>query len=184
LQANAVSLHGLSPAFSPLAWCGVFCPVVHLTPGMENEMTTYAEKLRDPRWQRLRLEVMQRAKFKCENCWDSETNLQIHHPAYKIGANPWDYDKSELLCYCEECHKAATKAQKKFKAMAFTNPAKFAELMEMISDGVLDAACDALVELIAEHAKKNKESIGVYFSDHVQLYSTMHRVLFESGGYK
>lgn len=145
---------------------------------------TYAEKLKDPRWQRKRLEVMKQAGFKCEICWDSQSSLQIHHPVYKKGADPWDYEKGELLCCCEECHKTATASQKKFKDMAFTSPAKFVELMDMINDGILDAACECLIELMVAHSKKTGESVGVYHFNPCHTEAAMRHALKESGWFK
>lgn len=65
---------------------------------------SYFEKLKDPRWQRLRLEVMQAANFACERCFDAESTLNVHHKIYWHGNEPWEYDRSELACLCESCH--------------------------------------------------------------------------------
>ncbi len=67
---------------------------------------TYSEKLKDPRWQKLRLEVMQRANFTCEKCWDTETTLHVHHAYYVTGRNPWEYPADTLSCLCKNCHKS------------------------------------------------------------------------------
>lgn len=67
---------------------------------------TYWEKLKDPRWQKMRLEVMQLAKFSCQSCGASDKTLNVHHKAYKKNANPWDYHCDELACLCEDCHAA------------------------------------------------------------------------------
>ena len=40
---------------------------------------TYSQKLRDPKWQKKRLEVLQRDEFCCQLCNDKETELHIHH---------------------------------------------------------------------------------------------------------
>lgn len=63
---------------------------------------TYAEKLLDPRWQKKRLEILNRESFTCQLCGDTETTLHIHHEKYH--ANPWDTDNSLLKCYCKHCH--------------------------------------------------------------------------------
>jgi len=68
-------------------------------------MSAYWEKLRDPRWQKKRLEVMQKAKFVCEICGDSESTLNVHHKAYFKGKEPWEYLTNQLACLCENCHK-------------------------------------------------------------------------------
>jgi hypothetical protein len=68
-------------------------------------MLTYAEMLRDPRWQRRRLEIMQSADFRCELCGSAEKTLNVHHRQYRKGAKPWEYDDEELRCMCEDCHR-------------------------------------------------------------------------------
>ena len=67
-------------------------------------MSAYWEKLRDPRWQRKRLEIMERAGFKCEECGSDKNTLNVHHLIYHKGHDPWEYDGSELKCLCEGCH--------------------------------------------------------------------------------
>jgi hypothetical protein len=68
----------------------------------------YAELLSDPRWQRKRLEIMERDKWTCQSCGDTESTLTAHHKSYrnKDGkfADPWDYTESHLITLCEECH--------------------------------------------------------------------------------
>jgi hypothetical protein len=67
-------------------------------------ISTYWEKLRDPRWQKRRLEVMSAAGFKCHQCSDSSTTLNVHHKIYHKGHAPWEYEDKELVCLCEPCH--------------------------------------------------------------------------------
>lgn len=64
---------------------------------------TYSDKLKDPRWQRKRLEIFQRDNFTCRLCADATTELQVHHQQYK-GANPWDADNEFLITLCCDCH--------------------------------------------------------------------------------
>ncbi len=66
---------------------------------------SYADKLQDPRWQRKRLKILERDKFKCKKCGDEETTLHVHHKIYKKGKDPWEYDNSDLITLCEDCHK-------------------------------------------------------------------------------
>lgn len=66
---------------------------------------TYSELLRDPRWQKKRLEALDSADFACEQCRDKTKTLNVHHRAYRKGANPWEYDLTELQVLCESCHK-------------------------------------------------------------------------------
>ena len=67
---------------------------------------TYAEKLKDPRWQRKRLEVMQRDKFACQFCGVTDQTLHVHHIKYFPNRDPWDYPKINLVTLCDACHEA------------------------------------------------------------------------------
>jgi hypothetical protein len=67
----------------------------------------YWAKLKDPRWQKKRLEVMEYNDFACEHCGDAESTLNVHHKAYKKKADPWEYSIDELACLCETCHEEA-----------------------------------------------------------------------------
>ena len=66
---------------------------------------TYAEKLKDPRWQKKRLEIMSRDKFTCQKCDDATKTLNVHHRYYFKGAMPWDYPDNALVTLCEPCHR-------------------------------------------------------------------------------
>ena len=66
---------------------------------------TYYEKLKDPRWQKLRLQVMEAADFCCQLCFDSTSSLNVHHKDYIKGKEPWEYDVNQLSVLCEDCHK-------------------------------------------------------------------------------
>lgn len=67
---------------------------------------TYKEKLLDPRWQRRRLEILERDGFKCRLCNDPHTTLHIHHFNYR-NIEPWEYDDEELITFCKHCHAIA-----------------------------------------------------------------------------
>lgn len=66
--------------------------------------SSYMELLRDPRWQKVRLETMQRAGFACERCGDKETTLNVHHKNYKRDHAPWEYEMNNYVCLCRPCH--------------------------------------------------------------------------------
>ncbi len=73
---------------------------------------TYRQKLQDPRWQKKRLEVMNRADWRCEWCGTDATSgrtrgLQVHHGWYGRDVEPWEYELEVLYCLCDGCHEAA-----------------------------------------------------------------------------
>lgn len=75
----------------------------------------YAQLLRDPRWQKKRLEIMQRDDFTCMRCYTSKETLNVHHCYYVFGRNPWEYENESLLTLCEHCHEGETNHGKQAK---------------------------------------------------------------------
>jgi hypothetical protein len=71
-------------------------------------MSDYLKLLRDPRWQRRRLEILQLADFKCEECGARDRELHVHHRIYRGGAKPWEYADHELASLCKDCHQRIT----------------------------------------------------------------------------
>lgn len=67
-------------------------------------MSEYSEKLKDPRWQRKRLEVFNRDEFKCRVCHDTSQTLHCHHRYYVPGREPWEYPSVCYLTVCKPCH--------------------------------------------------------------------------------
>lgn len=81
---------------------------VFKNPTIKNE---FLELYKDPRWQKKRLEVMQRDEFMCKSCNDKDTTLNVHHSVpYRKGAKPWDYETDELITLCEDCHSQISEA--------------------------------------------------------------------------
>lgn len=66
--------------------------------------TSYAEKLKDPRWQRKRLEILERDGWACVLCDDATNTLHVHHWYYTKGKEPWEYPARALATLCESCH--------------------------------------------------------------------------------
>lgn len=65
---------------------------------------SYTERLADPRWQRKRLEVMNRDNWTCQRCGDSSMQLEVHHVEYWEGKKPWEYPDDMLVTVCRTCH--------------------------------------------------------------------------------
>ena len=75
---------------------------------MKKEKLSYAEMLKDPRWQKKRLEVMQRDGFRCQHCLREDKSLQVHHLVYDKDKKPWEYENNQLITLCEDCHQNET----------------------------------------------------------------------------
>lgn len=67
---------------------------------------SYADLLKDPRWQKKRLEVMERDNFTCQSCGDTKSTLNVHHAYYEKGKKPWEYPDNTLITWCEKCHES------------------------------------------------------------------------------
>lgn len=78
-------------------------------------MSAYAEKLRDPRWQRLRLEVMQRDGFTCCRCRSANKILNVNHLVYS--GEPWDAPIEALETLCEVCHGERSALEREIRAL-------------------------------------------------------------------
>lgn len=68
----------------------------------------YFAKYKDPRWQKMRLEVLNRDEFMCRLCFDSKSTLHVHHRWYKPSSDPWEYSLEALVTLCEACHEEET----------------------------------------------------------------------------
>lgn len=77
----------------------------------------YDQELKNPRWQKRRLEKMQQAGWKCEICGDDKEELNVHHPEYN-GRQAWEYTLSDLECLCKTCHSITHMDPDKVKAHA------------------------------------------------------------------
>jgi hypothetical protein len=76
---------------------------------------TYFEKLKSPKWQKKRLEILERDDFSCQNCGDSESSLHVHHTKYIANTDPWEYENDSLVTLCEICHTEITWLKKEVK---------------------------------------------------------------------
>jgi hypothetical protein len=96
-------------------------------------MKSYSEKLKDPRWQRKRLEIMQRDDFACILCGDSKSTLNVHHWEYK--GEPWDVDNDNLSTVCVTCHELIEYRKKHGLPTRAGRMHRFIEAGEIIEEG-------------------------------------------------
>lgn len=67
----------------------------------------YASLLTDPRWRHLRLQVLNRDRFRCRSCPPDAPHdrpLHVHHTQYISGRLPWQYPMRMLVTLCSQCH--------------------------------------------------------------------------------
>lgn len=81
-------------------------------------MSKYAEKLKDPRWQKKRLEVLNESEWTCSSCRSTDRTLHVHHRVYWPGIDPWDYPYPYYEVLCEDCHAEQTESDREGRRTA------------------------------------------------------------------
>lgn len=103
-----------------------------------SSQSTYFDKLKDPRWQRRRLEIFQRDEWACVYCCSKTDTLNVHHLAYVRGREPWAYPDSLLVTTCEPCHALAETARHKLlQTFGKFHPRLVEQFAQTIRDYVL-----------------------------------------------
>ncbi|SRR6266496_2207441 len=65
---------------------------------------SYGTVRRHPKWQKRRLEIMQRDSWTCASCHGDDVPLNVHHRRYIRGRKPWEYCDKDLITLCDDCH--------------------------------------------------------------------------------
>jgi hypothetical protein len=135
---------------------------------------TYKEKLLDVRWQKKRLEILQRDAWKCCICSKGEEDgvtLHVHHIFYDWWLDPWEYEPETLVSLCSDCHEKEPKQYEQRYEIA----------VQMITAaGLPSAHLGALVRMLfnlyqlpkhtaldvlnacSDLAKKTRKEMGIY----------------------
>lgn len=74
---------------------------------IKRQAVSYSEKLKDPRWQKVRLQIFERDNWQCQLCGNAAATLHVHHAYYRGKTEPWEYDQNSLHTVCEGCHEHA-----------------------------------------------------------------------------
>ncbi len=62
------------------------------------------EQYKHPNWQKMRLYILNRDNFTCQNCGNHHRLLHVHHTKYSRNQFIWDVDPATLSTLCEVCH--------------------------------------------------------------------------------
>ncbi len=73
---------------------------------MKRRFISYDKQLKDPRWQKKRLHVFEKAGWKCTECGDAKSELHVHHKRYLRGKYAWEHPFKHLVALCAKCHTA------------------------------------------------------------------------------
>lgn len=97
----------------------------------------YSEKLKDPRWQKKRLTILNRDSFCCTVCGDDKNTLHVHHIGYH--GDPWDVPDNLLTTLCESCHETEHEARPQAEKMilqAFREKRLMSFDIEVLANGI------------------------------------------------
>jgi 5-methylcytosine-specific restriction endonuclease McrA len=95
----------------------------------------YADKLKDPRWQRRRLQILQKSDFSCMKCDAEDQTLHVHHLIYEKGKEPWEYSDELLVPLCDQCHKEVAETQLNISRLLAHFPVEF---LDQLNDAIVD----------------------------------------------
>ena len=99
-------------------------------------MSKWSSAFRDSRWQKKRLEIMERDGWACRSCGASGegVTLNVHHAYYESNKAPWQYPDDTLLTWCEECHAFRHEQQKNILlGFAYTTHDVFTGLCDILT---------------------------------------------------
>lgn len=71
---------------------------------IKNKKNNYNRQLKSKEWKNFRKKVFKIKGKKCEIC-GSTKQLNIHHPFYTKGKLAWQYNPSDMMVLCRDCHK-------------------------------------------------------------------------------
>lgn len=130
----------------------------------------------DPRWQKKRLEILERDGFKCTECMDETKTLHVHHTHYENHLDYWDYSNDSYITLCEDCH---SYVHKKIRSMT---PMKIQRLSDLVFK-FYDFSCEHRFymkdynfykDLVFEYITSDEGSL--YFNLHNDEMETDHLI--------
>jgi hypothetical protein len=65
------------------------------------------EDLKDPRWLELEKKIRKRDNDRCQACGRKKRKgmeMNVHHLHYYPNHKPWEYEESDLITLCRDCH--------------------------------------------------------------------------------
>lgn len=117
----------------------------------------YKEQIKSPKWQRRRLEILQRDDFTCQICGCKDKMLHVHHTAYERNKMIWEYPDEMLITMCNECHSLEhnmdnliTKLLHMIKTRGVTNH-EIITLLDFIDTKLFNGESDAILKITGEY---------------------------------
>ena len=61
----------------------------------------YKKQIKHPKWQKKRLEILERDEYTCRLCNDKDTQLHVHHKYYNNKIKYWEYSDNCYITLCK-----------------------------------------------------------------------------------
>ena len=135
---------------------------------------TYQEKLKDPRWQKKRLEVFERDEWICQRCCSTEETLCVHHRYYRPNTEPWDYPLEAFITLCESCHEHEKETRSEYEKMLLS------ALKEKFLADDLYSLVNGFTKLILPHTSEVSASILEWTLSDPKIQKTLCGAFFKS----
>lgn len=120
---------------------------------------TYSDKLKDPRWQKKRLEMFDQFEWQCCNCKSKVNELHLHHKFYLPNRDPWDYEDHYFSVLCSSCHikehKKKNPLYELIDSVLFNQLSDFDIYSELLSS-VVEIAMNKFIKEEKEEAEANR----------------------------
>ena len=110
----------------------------------------YWEKLRDPRWQKKRLEILERDGWKCRECGSADATLNVHHGRYLKDCEPWEYENDSLQTLCDMCHESRHVAMRAVQIQTSRMTTEQLDAVEMLAYMLNRSRAASVIESTAE----------------------------------
>lgn len=124
---------------------------------MPKPKSEYGKKLLDPRWQRLRLKVLDFDNWTCVDCGDGTKTLHVHHLFYLRDHEPWEYDPMDLVTLCDGCHDRREEAMIRLRrSLRYQAAADIHALANLCEFPI--SASDCLDEMITEMVESERQA--------------------------
>jgi hypothetical protein len=120
---------------------------------------TYSDKLKSPKWQKKRLQILERDNWQCQYCKDTESQLQVHHLKYT--GEPWEAKNEDLITTCCDCHEILSHIKFNFISIQ-KYKAKIGDGNKFICKGNYDDLSEGFIFIY--NNPKNKEGFSIGFS--------------------
>lgn len=92
---------------------------------------TFKEQIKHPKWQKKRLEILERDEFHCANCGVDHETLHVHHYLYNKNSMLWEYENKYLITLCDDCHSDWHKINDRIKEILCVDTTTLLEIYEI-----------------------------------------------------